>query len=100
MWTRDGREFRCYYETVPSETVTDPDERARIAMVERDGFVVAMLYAAGEDPALGALAPRGGTCTPLSQAEFVKARDAGWPQGVTHEIAVGGTLDVTPSLDA
>jgi hypothetical protein len=92
--TRGGVEFRCYYETVPSDAVNDLEERARVQALERDGYRTAMFYVAGEDPVLGGVAKGHGTL--LTQEEFVKARDTGWPDGpaATRTVSLGGSLDV------
>jgi hypothetical protein len=102
MRTRGGESFRCYYETVPSEMIGHAEERARIASLERSGYTAVMFYSAGADDALGGLAKDYGTT--LTEAEFVAAREAGWPDSRpaprTHTIAVGGSLDARGEADS
>jgi hypothetical protein len=92
---------RVYYEVVDPEQVSDPLERQHASDLKTGGYVLMHVFSAGEDMALGALAP--GVLTPLSEAEFVAARDAGWPNGpfggATYSLHVGGSMSVTPSLN-
>jgi len=93
---REGLSFRCYFETVPSDLIKDPEEKARVQAWEADGHDAAIFYAAGTDNALGMIARHEGT--PMTEAEFVAARDQGWPvsrANRTTAIHLGGSLDVT-----
>jgi hypothetical protein len=89
---RDIAGGRIYYEAITPSQIRDKAERDQARALESDGYMLAQVYVAGQGPALGAIMPS--VLTPMTEAEFVEARDAGWPEPPT--LTVRPVLESSP----